>query len=139
MKGKEAYRFALAALCVALAAWLCGSALILCAEGSARREADPLAAIYTPEAVAARLVPAGIMALAIAVLAVLAARAGAGKRVVPRDRIAVRRQPKPARAWMQAAAIAIAALLIVLGALCGGAGDVLAKAANICTECIGLG
>ena len=30
-------------------------------------------------------------------------------------------------------------ILIVYGFLCGGTVDVLAKAINICTECIGLG
>ena len=35
--------------------------------------------------------------------------------------------------------LALAALiLILLGVLNGGAGDVLAKAAKICSECIGL-
>ena len=35
--------------------------------------------------------------------------------------------------------IAAAAVLIVLGALNGSALDVLYKAINICTECVGLG
>ncbi|MBR5230930.1 MAG: hypothetical protein IKW00_01635 [Clostridia bacterium] len=35
--------------------------------------------------------------------------------------------------------IALAVLLIVLGILNGGLWDVLVKAVNICTECIGLG
>jgi hypothetical protein len=38
-----------------------------------------------------------------------------------------------------AALLAAAVLLIVLGVLNGGARDVLAKAAKICSECIGLG
>lgn len=37
------------------------------------------------------------------------------------------------------ALIAAAILFILLGAMNGGAGDVLIKAKNICTECIGLG
>jgi hypothetical protein len=38
-----------------------------------------------------------------------------------------------------AALFTAAAVLIALGAAAGGAGDVMAKAARICTECIGLG
>ena len=37
------------------------------------------------------------------------------------------------------ALLAVAVVFIVLGALNGGADDVLGKAAMICTECIGLG
>lgn len=35
--------------------------------------------------------------------------------------------------------IVVALLLIAVGAANGGARDVLVKAINICTECIGLG
>ncbi len=38
-----------------------------------------------------------------------------------------------------AALLALAVGLVVLGCLNGGARDVLAKAARICSECIGLG
>ena len=41
--------------------------------------------------------------------------------------------------WVRGAILAIAAALIVAGALNGGMRDVLVKAINICTECIGLG
>lgn len=37
------------------------------------------------------------------------------------------------------AILAVSIILIVYGFLCGGTVDVLAKAINICTECIGLG
>lgn len=40
---------------------------------------------------------------------------------------------------IRAALIVLAALLIVAGILNGGLRDVLYKAKNICTECIGLG
>ena len=40
---------------------------------------------------------------------------------------------------LRLALYAAAAVLIVLGVLNGGLRDVLVKAANICTECIGLG
>ena len=52
-----------------------------------------------------------------------------------------RRVPEGARLpWYAYAAIyLLAALLIALGAVNGGLRDVLVKAINICTECIGLG
>ena len=45
------------------------------------------------------------------------------------------RSPRLARCLLLAAAIA----LIAMGVLNGGMRDVLVKAINICTECIGLG
>lgn len=48
--------------------------------------------------------------------------------------------PRPKRlVALQIALIAVAIGLIVVGALNGGALDVLYKAINICTECVGLG
>ena len=41
--------------------------------------------------------------------------------------------------FIQAGIIATAAALIIFGIINGGARDVLIKAINICTECIGLG
>ena len=35
--------------------------------------------------------------------------------------------------------LALAGLFIILGVINGGANDVLVKAINLCTECIGLG
>lgn len=43
------------------------------------------------------------------------------------------------RTALRAALLALAAALIVAGVLNGGLRDVLYKAKNICTECIGLG
>ena len=50
-------------------------------------------------------------------------------------------ETKPARHLAAARLVLLgaAAVLVVLGAMNGGARDVLVKAVNICTECIGLG
>jgi hypothetical protein len=41
--------------------------------------------------------------------------------------------------WLRIGLLILAAVILLGGALAGGARDVLTKAANICTECIGLG
>lgn len=47
--------------------------------------------------------------------------------------------PAKRRNMLRGAVIVLAVLLIVLGIANGGLWDVLVKAINICTECIGLG
>ncbi len=42
-------------------------------------------------------------------------------------------------AWLRPALFAAALLLILMGVFNGSMADVLAKAAAVCTECIGLG
>ena len=46
---------------------------------------------------------------------------------------------KPPETCLRLALLLLAAALIALGVWNGGARDVLIKATNICTECIGLG
>ena len=43
------------------------------------------------------------------------------------------------KAFLRWLLLALAGLFILLGVENGGANDVLVKAVNICTECIGLG
>lgn len=57
-----------------------------------------------------------------------------------------RQQPCPEKtaperlvAVMKAGAVVLAAALLIYGFLSGGTADVLTKAVNICTECVGLG
>ena len=49
------------------------------------------------------------------------------------------RPPPDARGALRAGLYAVAIVFIVLGVMNGGLRDVLVKAVNICTECIGLG
>ena len=49
-----------------------------------------------------------------------------------------KRKPSPAN-LMRKFLVILAILLIAVGVANGGARDVLVKAVNICTECIGLG
>ena len=151
MKRNDILRAAVAALTLVLAAALIASTLFLYARGlSQRRESGDLTrALFTREAVAAqlrRLVP--IFALWLAAwIAALAFGANRGApphstrgpgREIPVDPPAVpsgRGRFPLLRIVLFACAIA----MIVLGALNGGMNDVLVKAINICTECIGLG
>ncbi len=48
-------------------------------------------------------------------------------------------QDAPSRLPIQAVLVALALALLIFGALTGGTADVLTKAVNICTECVGLG
>lgn len=41
--------------------------------------------------------------------------------------------------WLRIGLFALSALFLALGVLNGGARDVFAKAAAVCSECIGLG
>lgn len=129
-------------LTLGLSALLCWSAADLYLEGAALRRADPTAVIFSAEAVGEKgrlLLPAFGLWL-VALIAVCAC--------APRRGEAVRKPPAAGRAAEAGASGAVrlriglfvlALLLIVLGVLNGGLSDVLVKAANICTECIGLG
>ena len=98
--------------------------------------------VYTRADIAARfghIAPAVYAYLAL-VAAGLVWQAAAGEKK-PRPSVIPPAERKPAGhlAAVRLALLGAAALLVVLGALNGGARDVLVKAVNICTECIGLG
>ena len=132
-----------AAVCVALALLLAAGAVGIYAEGSARRAEDPLANIYTAENVAEKLkslAPVIILATVLFVVGIVlgvrdpnAENPAKGSGLIkPKD------DPKH-KPFIQTALVILAAAFILLGALNGSAHDVLVKAINICTECIGLG
>ena len=148
MKRDKIIRLCVTALTLALTAALIASAVALYLGGLARREAMQSAAapLFNREDAARalrRLAP-----LALAWLAAVAAglvcgarsRYFGGPRAEKRPRTVMKGQPETrGRVALRAALYAAAALLLVLGALNGGLNDVLVKAINICTECIGLG
>ncbi len=143
-KNKKRLLWVQSALCVLLAVLLAAAAIDICREGGARRAEDPGAAIYTPGNVAAHArAPAIIFAASAAVTILCAvlgvrgenARQGAGD-ASPR-RCAVRAGSVDRRA--RAALFFLAAACLIAGVCNGSMRDVLVKAVNICTECIGLG
>ena len=131
------------AACAALAAWLALSAVAIYLDGEAKRAADPMSPIYTRPLVAGRLAVA-LPLLLVCVGLTVAGRAMGARWTSKSQRGAsgpVAYPPEnPKRAAAIRAALLVAAVaLIVAGALNGSAKDVLYKAINICTECIGLG
>lgn len=100
--------------------------------------------VYTREIVSAHLSKVSHLLIVYGVLAVvtIAAQLCFGKSERPAGKI--RRCPVPGEMgkWQGVARIAIlclGVLFIILGVMNGGSRDVLVKAINICTECIGLG
>ena len=147
MTKKKLYLIIQAVLCVLLVVLLCASALTIFAEGSARKAENPLESVYTPENVSARLVwlvPLLLIGLAIAIVGlILGIRDEKADKPVRdpslnRDRLAPRMSGKK-QGILQTVLLFAAAVLILLGVLNGGLLDVLTKAINICTECVGLG
>ena len=132
-----------AAVCIALVALLAGSAITIYEEGSARKAEQPMESIYTPQAVAEKLLPIAPLfwigvGLSIAGLLLGVKDENAEK---PKGMAAASESADPPKhaAGLQMILIAAAVLLILAGALNGSALDVLYKAITICTECIGLG
>lgn len=144
-------------LSVALAGFLCLSALGIYRAGLAARETDPLAWIYTREKAGEalmRLLPLFLLwAAATAAAAALGVRDRNAERVATVPEAAA--QMKKARQhWekreqdgpekrrvtiVRAVVLALAVLLVAAGFLDGSIRDVLVKAVNLCAECIGLG
>ena len=160
MKRSRMYLVLQTMLCILLVILLAAAAVRIYREGRARKAENPLEAIYTPDDVREAFAPIAPLLLAAAVLtagglllgvnddnadkpAEPARPAGAGRnasRTVP----AAAADPGSGSAGrkydIMRIVIAAAAVVLILAGICNGsAGDVFNKAANICTECIGLG
>ncbi len=139
-----------AVLTLLLGAALCIAALMLYFGGLERRAAagSAMEPIFTREAVEGALLRISPLAL-LWFAAVISALCFLG--TAP-DSVRVPREKKPGAAGpmktvtegrskriLRICLYAAAVILLVLGVLNGGLKDVLIKAINICTECIGLG
>lgn len=137
-------------LLAALLIWQCASIYL---EGTAAENMPQpgvyLRPVYSRETVARHLgqIWWGIALWVAALVAAIACRKGESKQTARGEktvRRAPERKPEPQRtrkhenAW-RVALYAAAVGLIAAGVVNGGARDVLVKAAQICTECIGLG
>lgn len=140
-----------AALCILVTGLFISAAVSIYREGSARKAEHPLEEIYTREKAEET-----ILSLAPLVLCALGMTAAgrilgikddkADKPVKdsgftcnsPADREG-RENRRNSHARIRAILILAAIVFIIMGILNGSAKDVLYKARNICTECIGLG
>ena len=100
--------------------------------------------VYSREIVSAKLSEVAPLLAAYGVLAVvtIAMQLCFGEAVRPTGKIRRCAVPKSMGKMQNIARIAIlclGVLFIILGVMNGGSRDVLVKAINICTECIGLG
>ncbi len=132
----------MAALTLLLGLDLIGSVLALYIGGLARREASgsALTPIFTREAVALQLRwvwPVLALWLAVFLAAALTGRLHCAQ-ASPADPPGAARPLRRVTA-LRWALLALAVILIAAGVWNGGLHDVLVKAVNICTECIGLG
>lgn len=143
MNGKRIYRILVSAGCILLAALLAAGAVGIFREGVARQAADPTAAVYTAENAAdvlRRLAPLFFAFLGLLLAGVLTGMS-APERPGPETggdgmkRLKTLKRPGAVRAALLAAAV----VFILAGILNGSAFDVLVKAINLCTECVGLG
>lgn len=143
MTGKRIYLILQAALWTLLAALLIAGAVGLYREGMALRAAGDVAApLFTRERVAgrlAKLAPLAGLALGLTLVGLALGVRDARRRPAACGKIPVRGEEPRRTARLRLVLLALAAAMIALGACNGGARDVLYKAVNICTECVGLG
>ena len=134
-------------LAVAICAGLIIGGVVLFLQGTAAVAAHEAEAVFTREQAGGMLRLFLLPAVLLAVLLIAAALMGRkqtkrewdGRPMAALDQatpICARQSPNARRTWL---ALAIAAGLIAAGIWNGGLRDVLIKAINICTECIGLG
>lgn len=132
----------LAVCCIALAVILAAGAIVLYVDGAARRAENPLESIYTAEKAGQVMKAALPLFLVLLCALVVSIALGVKPKTGKASKNAVRMKPQaePKHVNMIRTVVIIAAvILIIAGILNGGALDVLVKAINICTECVGLG
>ncbi len=146
-----AYLILQAAVCALLAGWLCVEAIGVYREGTVRKAEDALAWIYTPEAAAETLGLLSPLFFFAAGLTLGGLMTGAKderaekpapfRKTRAGNAICGTKSEMPLKRANAARAVilAVAAALIIAGMINGSALDVLLKAINLCTECVGLG
>lgn len=133
---------ALAVTTLLLAAALIWAALDIWAAGRALRQTEPAAVIFSPGAVRARLpVLLPVFCLWLIAWVTALATGSPARRSASRCplRAAGEWTPAPRLRILRTLLLGLALFLLILGVLSGGLREVFGKAANLCTECIGLG
>ena len=135
-----------AVLCALTAAVLIGSDLSIYLTGLRARADNPMANIYTVEAITSKAVfvlPVFLAAIAVTIInAVLGIRDDSQDKIVTGIDIGKNvadERTKESVSRVRLVVLVLAIVFIVIGIFNGSMGDVLIKASKICTECIGLG
>ena len=142
MTGKHVYQILLSLLCILLAVLICSAAVGIYREGSRRKEEHPLETVYTKEAVEVASAHIAPLLIVTAVMAGGGILLGAGddRKVYPSGmKRNVRKDRQVSQTIVRAVLLTAAVVCIIAGIFNGGMQDVFVKAANICSECIGLG
>lgn len=135
------------ALCVLSAVVLIMAALLIYFEGSAAKASDPMADVYTVEAIAAKAVfvlPVIAAAVVVTIICAVKGVKAEEKGRMPGD-LPIQKNtgdekiPASKLNIIRIAVILLAIILIIIGIFNGSFNDVFIKASKICTECIGLG
>ena len=125
---KRIYKISLTVMILFTALCLMGACLLIWRSGS-----------FTPEKVSAALrllaIPLGLTGLLILIGVLFGnGTASSAAAVIPE-----KARPFPRLPWIRLVFGILVLIFIICGLLSGGTAEVLAKAANLCAECIGLG
>ncbi len=147
MRGNKALLVTQSIFCILTGAALIAADLSIYLEGSALKASDPMAEIYSAEAVAERAVFVLPLFTATVILTIVCAALGVrdNKADKPASDIDIKKNspeegiPGSVANVIRVVLLAAALIFIIAGILNGSMQDVLIKATKICTECIGLG
>jgi len=144
MKKSKIYLWVQAALVAAIVIMLSVSAIRIYSEGKERQKENALEQIYTRDRVAEAVAP--VLPLVAVSLCMTAGGLLLGIRDENEKKPVKSVKNTPVKAddakkvrTVRIVILSAAGLFIILGLFNGSAKDVLIKAINICTECIGLG
>ena len=132
----------LSVCCILLPVVLASVAYAIYVDGAARRMENPLESIYTAEKAGQVLIAALPLFLVLVCLLVACIVTGVKPKTggTAKNAVRIKPQAEPKHVNILRAVVLIAAVLLIFaGIVNGGALDVLVKAINICTECVGLG
>ena len=133
-------------LCLLTAIALIVADLIIYFQGLSEKNADPMASIYTADAIADQAIlvmPLIIASLIVTVICAIRRAKGGEAAGVPRS-LFIKPNNEDGMSGSAVTAVriiilALAVLFIIIGLFNGSLEDVFIKASRICTECIGLG
>lgn len=134
-------------LCALSAITLIAAVLMIYIEGSAAKSADPMANVYSVDAIADKAVfvlPVLAASIIVTIICAIAkVKAPGSNRAI--GKILIRNNSEDGRIsptsvnLIRCVILLIAVIFIIIGIFNGSLKDVFIKASNICTGCLGLG